>query len=113
MTKLTFNDIKFGVHPIGMGIHGELKINDYTLSVIAGPGFYSNFNSGVFDPQIHNVDDFSSFEIAVFNDDGYVTRKFFDDDHDNDVRGWLTRDEINDLINRLYTADLINLVSNN
>lgn len=101
MTKLTFNDIKFGVHPIGMGIHGKLKINDYTLSVIAGPGFYSTSNSDV-DPFLQTADDYSAFEIAVVDQDGaYITDKFFDDDHDNGVRGWLSRDDINHLILKL------------
>ena len=112
MQKKTFNDINFGPHPVGNGILGTININGLTLSVIAGKGFYSTSNSDV-DPFFQTADDYSAFEIAVFNDDGYVTQKFFDDDHDNVVRGWLTRDEINDLINRLYTADLINLVSNN
>ena len=113
MTKLTFNDINFGPHPLG-GVFGTLQVNDYKLSVIGGYGFYSTYASGVKPSKTHTPDDFIAFEIAVFDDDGeYVTQKFFDDDHENYVRGWQSRDDINDLINRLYTADLINLVSNN
>ena len=113
MTKLTFNDINFGPHPLG-GVFGKLQVNGYTLSVIGGYGFYSTYGSGVKPSKNNTADDFIAFEIAVFDDDGeYVTQRFFDDNHDNDVRGWQSRDEISDLINRLYTADLINLVSNN
>ena len=35
----TFNDIKFGPHPLG-GIQGKLIINGITLSVVAGEGLY-------------------------------------------------------------------------
>ena len=36
-------------------------------------------------------------------DGAYITDKFFDDDHDNGVRGWLSRDDINHLISKLET----------
>lgn len=97
MQKKTFNDIKFKKHPNGDGIVGNLVINGNTLSVIAGSGFYcfpkKNFKS---------PDLFTAFEIAVWDQDGnFITDKFFDDDHDNGVRGWLSRDDINHLILKL------------
>ena len=97
MQKKTFNDIKFKKHPNGDGIVGNLVINGNTLSVIAGSWFYcfpkKNFKS---------PDLFTAFEIAVWDQDGnFITDKFFDDDHDNDVRGWLSRDDINHLILKL------------
>ena len=101
MQKKSFNDIKFGPHPVGTGILGTININGLTLSVIAGKGFYSTSNSDV-DPFFQTADDYSAFEIAVMDQDGtYITDKFFDDDHDNGVRGWLSRDDINHLISKL------------
>jgi len=97
MQKKTFNDIKFKDHPVGYGILGTLKVNGFTVSVIAGPGFYSFPKQDFKSP-----DKYEAFEVAVWDQDGtYITDKFFDDDHDNDVRGWLSRDDINHLILKL------------
>lgn len=93
----TFDDIKFRPHPNGSGIYGTLKINEYTLSVVAGLVFYSS-------PKLNlqSSDEFDSFEVAVWDDKkNWVTHKFFDTCFNNDVQGWLNRDDINKLISEL------------
>lgn len=86
-----FNDIKFTPHPAG-GIKGRLDINDVMLSVVAGEIPYSTPRESLTTPN-----EFSSFEVAIMNRDGFCTKKFVPD-VDDDVLGWQTRDEINKLI---------------
>ena len=93
---MNFNDIKFGTHPTGRGIQGKLKVNGFTLSVIAGTSAYSTPRE-----DLNSPDDFSSFEIAVFDSNGdWATETFFPDLGD-DVKGWVDRDEITELIGKL------------
>jgi len=93
---MNFNDIKFGPHPNGRGIQGKLKVNGFTLSVVAGSFMYSTPRE-----DLNSVDDFSSFEIAVFDSNGdFATKTFFPDNGD-DVKGWVSRDEITELIGKL------------
>ena len=70
--------------------------NGLSLSVSAGSGIYSNPRE-----DRSSINQFLTFEIAVFDaDDNFITKTFFPDGHD-DVVGWLSRDEINDLMNRI------------
>ena len=93
---MNFNDIKFGPHPNGRGIQGILKVNGFTLSVVGGSGMYSQPRE-----DLNSVDDFSSFEIAVFDSRwDWATQTFFPDNGD-DVKGWVSRDEITELIGKL------------
>ena len=89
----TFKDIQF--HP-SMG--GNLKSitrfdNGFELSVIAGEFAYST-------PRENNTnpDFFSAFEVAIYDHDGYFTREFFPEYHDDDVVGWQSRADINTLM---------------
>jgi len=96
MSMISFNDIKFGPHPNGRGIQGILKVNGFTLSVVGGSGMYSTPRE-----DLDSVDDFSSFEIAVFDSRwDWATQTFFPDNGDV-VKGWVSRDEINELIGKL------------
>ena len=91
----TFDDIKFQSHP--NGIYGTLKINEYTLSVVGGLVCYST-------PKLNlqSSDKFDSFEVGVWDDKkNWVTHRFFDTCFKNDVKGWLNRDDINNLISEL------------
>ena len=90
----TFNDIKFGPHPLG-GIQGKLIINGITLSVVAGEGLYSSPRTNGTSPK-----DFVSFEIGVWDDNGWLTSKLVDTDGD-DVKGWQTIDDINNVIKKI------------
>ena len=67
--------------------------NGFELSIVAGPGKYSTPREDK-----DNPDDFSSFEIAVFDPQGnWATKEFFPDHHD-DVLGWQDRGQINALM---------------
>lgn len=90
----TFNDIKFGPHPLG-GIQGKLIINGITLSVVAGEGLYSSPRTNGTSPK-----DFVSFEIGVWDDNGWLTSQLVDTDGD-DVKGWQTIDDINNVIKKI------------
>jgi hypothetical protein len=93
---MNFNDIKFGTHPNGRGIQGKLKVNGFTLSVVAGSFMHSTPRE-----DLNSPDDFSSFEIAVFDSNGdWATQTFFPDLGD-DVKGWVSEDEITELIGNL------------
>ena len=89
-----FEDIKFKQHRLGKGhIQGLLKLdNGIELSVVAGKGFYSASKNGV-RSAVDNVKDVSSFEVAVFDQDG----NFISADNDM-VFGWQSREDINKLI---------------
>jgi hypothetical protein len=50
-------------------------------------------------------DKISAFEVAVWNADGeFITQDIFPG-HENDVIGWLSKDDINDLILKLETQN--------
>lgn len=88
-----FKDLVFSANRTG-GINSRTDFdNGFSLSVIAGGIAYSTPREDNTDP-----DFFSEFEVAVFNNDGEFTRKFFPEDHDNDVMGWQTRADINTLM---------------
>ena len=90
----TFKDIKFKQHRLGKGnIQGLLTLdNGIELSVVAGEGMYSSGKSGVRKP-IDKVEDASSFEVAIFDQDG----NFIPADNDL-VLGWQSREDICKLI---------------
>ena len=90
----TFKDIKFKQHKVGKGnIQGLLTLdNGIELSIVAGEGMYSAGKTGV-RGAVDNVKDVSSFEVAIFDQDG----NFIEDDHDM-VFGWQSREDIDKLI---------------
>ena len=90
----TFKDIKFKKHQVGKGaIRGLLKLhNGIEFSVVAGAGMYSTGKGGVREA-IDKVEDASSFEVAIFDQDG----KFISADEDL-VLGWQSREDIDKLI---------------
>ena len=90
----TFKDIKFKKHQVGKGaIRGLLKLhNGIEFSVVAGEGMYSTGKGGVREA-IDKVEDASSFEVAIFDQDG----EFIGDDM---VLGWQSKEDINKLIKK-------------
>ncbi len=90
----TFKDISWKQHSLGKGnIQGLLTLdNGIEFSVVAGEGMYSSGKGGVREP-IDKVEDASSFEVAVFDQDG----NFIGADNDM-VLGWQSREDINTLI---------------
>ena len=89
-----FKDITFKKHKLGKGnIQGLLKLdNGIELSIVAGTGMYSAGKTGV-RGSVDNVKDVSSFEVAIFDQDG----KFIPADDDM-VLGWQSREDIDKLI---------------
>ncbi len=90
----TFKDISWKQHSLGKGnIQGLLTLdNGIEFSVVAGEGMYSTGKGGV-RKAIDKVEDASSFEVAVFDQDG----NFIGADNDM-VLGWQSREDINTLI---------------
>ena len=90
----TFKDIKFKPHKVGKGaIQGLLMLdNGIELSVVAGEGMYSTGKGGVREA-VNKVEDASTFEVAIFDQDG----KFIPADNDM-VLGWQSREDIDKLI---------------
>ena len=80
-----FEDISWKQHEvIPGGIQGMLNLgNGIELSIVAGPSMYSTPKSSGELP-----DDFVSFEVAIFNDEGMM----------GEPRGWQDQTEINNLI---------------
>ena len=91
-----FKDLVFEKTRHG-GLGSQTKVGDHTLSVQCGKFVYSSPRE---DSTVTTA--FSSFEVAVFNSDGeFVTEEFIDDSEDGGVAGWVTRDTINQVINKL------------
>ena len=90
----TFEDITWKQHQLGKGnIQGLLKLdNGIELSIVAGTGMYSAGKTGV-RGVVDNVEDVSSFEVAVFDQNG----KFIPSENDM-VLGWRSREDIDKLI---------------
>ena len=90
----TFKDISWKQHELGKGnIQGLLTLdNGVELSIVAGTGMYSAGKTGVRGP-VDNVKDVSSFEVAIFDQDGgWIPAE-------NDmVLGWQSREDIDKLI---------------
>ena len=83
---VTIDDLKFYKQAHG-GIGATLKTRSkITISIQAGESVYS-------DPRLngYNPDDYTYFEVALFNAKGdFVTHKFLDCG-DDQVAGWVSR----------------------
>ena len=90
----SFKDVIFKKHRLGKGhIQGLLMLdNGIELSVVAGSGMYSAGKDGV-RGTVNNVKDASSFEVAIFDQDG----EFIGDDM---VLGWQSKEDIDKLIKK-------------
>lgn len=88
-----FKDLVFHKNRTG-GINSRMDFdNGFSISVIAGKMAYSTPREDKDSP-----DDFSAFEIAVFETNGDWATKQFVPDHHNDVLGWQDRGQINALM---------------
>ena len=90
---MNFNDLVFKDNGSGQ-LQAKVEFaSGNVLSVMAGSGMYSTPRENLNSP-----DDFSAFEIAIFNSNGgWATRDFFPNCGD-DVMGWQSREEINSII---------------
>ena len=95
--QITFKNLPFLVKHFG-GINAVYEFkNGWKLSVSAGefPYSYPRENFG-------NPEWYSSFEVAVIdNNDDFATKRITDSN--DDVLGWMSRDEINELIQVIET----------
>lgn len=74
--------------------------NGFELSIVAGPHKLSTPKD-----ESNSPDDFASFEVAIFDPQGnWATKEFFPD-HDDDVMGWQSRDEINALMSLIESKE--------
>ena len=88
----TFNDIKFKLHPNGMGgILGQMDLdNGYKISVVGGgKGLYG--------------DGKKTFEVAVFDRTGEMIMLSENDQ----VVGWQTVDLVNEVIKKFDTEPVL------
>ena len=92
---LIFEDLVFEKKFGGVGVAHTFD-NGITISVQAGSGNYSTPRE-----DLTSSDQFSSFEVAIWDEDGdWITKEFFPDNND-DVIGWQSREDINNLIEKL------------
>ena len=98
-----FKYIVWKLHPATKkGIIGELKFDSgVALSIVAGPHFYS---SKIGDPAPHHSK-FASFEVAVIDKNGEWATKGYFPDHNDDVVGWQSREDIDELISRIEECE--------
>jgi hypothetical protein len=85
---MDISKVKFLKNRDGSMSRARLDFGDYELSVITGPGV----NSGA--PE--------KYEIAIFEGYEYVRLPGFGF-RDSDVIGYLSEDEVNEIIKKLYT----------
>jgi len=89
---ITFKDLKFEPRDFGGVGATHTFDNGITISVQASKLNYSTPRE-----DLTSSDQFSSFEVAIWNEDGdFVTKDLFQ--ADDDVVGWCERDDIDDII---------------
>ena len=93
---MKFEDIKFEQRTFG-GVAAQVELKDeMILSIVAGQMAYSTPRQ-----DLTEANDFASFEIAILDKDGeFVTRDHISDLED-DVKGWVGREEILQIIEKL------------
>ena len=90
---LVFKDLEFKEKTFG-GVCAQAKFeNGLIISVVASKMAYSTPREDK-----DSVDDFSSFEVAIIDNDGKFVTKDFVPDVDDDVLGWQDRGQINALM---------------
>ena len=88
----TFKDLKFEKKWGGVGSHHTFD-NGITLSVQAGMGNYSTPRE-----DHSSADNYSSFEIAMWDKDGDWITKDIVPGHNDDVVGYVSRENIDEII---------------
>lgn len=95
MSKVkTFKDIEFKAHPNCLGaIRGDFDLpNNWSISVVAGPGFFSIPGGISTKEDIKSPDEVDQFEVAIRNEAGMYT---------SESKGWQTREDIDNIIKTL------------
>jgi ABC-type enterochelin transport system substrate-binding protein len=101
---MKFEDLKFERKFLG-GFGSTTEINGYILSVQCGSFHYCTPRSN-----LSSVEDYSTFEIAVIDNrktefGEFVTSNFINEHNPDDVAGWVTREEINEVIKKIENED--------
>jgi len=94
---MKFIDLQFQSHPFG-GFGSHTEINGHILSVQCGTRSYCSPRQDLSSP-----DEYESFEIAIWENAGdgpWCTQKFFTDG-DDDIAGWVSREQIEEVIIKL------------
>lgn len=99
----TFNDLHFDHLNEGRGFRAHYTFpNGYSISVVAGQYYYS-------EPRLdlQSAQDYISYEMAVLDPEGeFATKEFsLGTAFTDDVVGWMNRDEISDLMTRIFLKD--------
>mgnify|MGYP007125715646 CR=1 FL=1 len=88
---IQFKDLIFKDHHHMINAHHVFD-NDWEISVSAGAGNYCTPREDLGQPEL-----FSSFEVAIFNQNGdFATKDLLQ--ADDDVVGWCGREDINNII---------------
>lgn len=92
---MTIKEIQFEPHQAG-GWRTKINIkNNIDISIVCGQFFYCSPRVNLQSPL-----DYESYEIAIFKD-GVFTKEFFDENHGDDVMGFVSGEEITSLINKI------------
>jgi len=92
---MEFKDLEFKARDFG-GVGAKHTFdNGITISVQASKINYSTPREDLTSP-----DDFSSFEIGMWDVNGWVTKELVADAND-DVLGWQSREDINNLLEKI------------
>jgi len=93
---ITFDDLNFGPHPLSSIGDGNRRIqavhkfeSGYVISVVGGDGI-------------------ETFEVAIMDPNGDFTRL---DGWYDDVRGWLSKSEVNDILYQLQISGFVKIKS--
>ena len=102
---IQFKDLIFKDHTHMINAHHVFD-NDWEISVSAGVGIYSTPREDIKDPValllLKDPAKFSSFEIAIFNQNGdFATSEVLQ--IDDDVVGWQGREDINNIIEMIIS----------
>ena len=89
---MEFKDLKFKKHSVIEGIQATLEVKpNIFISVVAGKGMYSTGKTG-HRAAVSKVEDVSTFEVGI------IDENLEKENQEWDVRGWMNREEINELI---------------
>ena len=87
-----FKDLKFKKHSVVEGIQATLEVKpNIFISVVAGKGMYSTGKTGHREA-VSKVEDVSTFEVGI------IDENLDKENQEWDVQGWMSREEINELI---------------
>jgi hypothetical protein len=96
---IQFRDLEFEPRDFGGVGATHTFDNNITISIQASKMNYSTPRE-----DLTSSDQFSSFEVAMWNEDGEWVTKDFVPDAGDDVLGWQGRDEINTLLKTIQNS---------